>query len=77
MSFWMTLSPGCDTPADVVFAVDSSGSIGKENFQKAIDFVKNVARELPVSTSSRVGLETFSDNEKVLRHVVDIQEHRD
>ena len=49
----------------MVFAVDSSGSIGKANFQTVIDFVKAVAIQLPLNSDTRVGLVTFSDDETV------------
>ena len=55
----------CRNPPDVVFALDSSGSIGHENFQRIVDFTKEVTRYLPVGARTRVGLETFSDRERV------------
>ena len=50
---------GCEEPGDVVFAVDSSGSIGKENFQLLVDFTKAVVMELPIDGDTQIGLETI------------------
>ena len=52
-------------PSDVVFALDASGSITSKNFKKVVDFAKNVVLDLPVDARMRVGLETFSTNERV------------
>ena len=56
---------GCMEPSDVIFALDASGSITSTNFKKVVDFAKNVVLDLPVDARMRVGLETFSNNEKV------------
>lgn len=51
----------CRTPADVVFALDASGSIGKANFLRVITFAKAVVRQLPVGEGTRVGMLTYGD----------------
>ena len=47
--------------ADVVFVVDSSGSIGRPNFEKIKEFIKNVVLTFDVDYRyTRVGLIEFS-----------------
>ena len=53
--------------ADVVFAVDSSGSIGWENFQLETQFVKNVLLGLDIGRGTQVGVQTFA-SDVVLRY---------
>jgi von Willebrand factor type A domain len=61
----------CVNGADVVFALDASGSIMYSNFQLMINFVATVAQLLDIDSSSngpsisRVGLVTFGDNAQV------------
>jgi collagen type VI alpha len=50
----------CRVGADLVFALDSSGSIGRVNFQKQVDFVKEVVYGLNLDQDTRVGLLTFA-----------------
>jgi len=52
----------CRSPkADVVFVIDSSGSIKSSNFLKVKNFVKNVVRSFDISNNTvRVGLVQFS-----------------
>ena len=58
----------CSHGADVVFALDASGSIGFDNFQLMTQFVGMVIQSLDIDSSadgptiSRVGLVTFSDS---------------
>lgn len=61
----------CREPADVVFALDASGSIRKENFQMLVDFAKAVALYLPLDGTTRVGLETFDDRETIYFNLKD------
>ena len=47
---------------DVVFVLDSSGSIGQRNFQKIKDFVISVVTDLDVESGLiRVGSVTYDD----------------
>ena len=58
-------STACDVGADVVFAVDASGSIGSNNFQELIYFVIDATNELDIDnpdTGTRVGMVTFADD---------------
>lgn len=57
----------CAGSADIVFALDASGSIGDDNFRKETQFVTNVIASLDIASPSnpngvQVGLLTFSDN---------------
>ena len=53
------------TSADVVFVVDSSGSIGYENFKKIKIFLQSMANRLDIDRDlTRVGLMTFNDHAK-------------
>lgn len=62
---------GCSSTPEVAFVLDSSGSIGKENFQTIVDFSKSLAIDLPLDGGARVALETFSDNVEVtMSHTV-------
>ena len=55
----------CITGSDVVFAVDASGSIGQENFERLIYFVIETGNQLDIDnpdTGTRVGMVTFGDD---------------
>lgn len=58
----------CRGFADVVFALDSSGSIGTDNWAKQLDFVSKVAGNFALNTPSRRGYQvsvvTFSQSAK-------------
>ena len=66
----------CPDPADVVFAIDSSGSIGEKNYYTVLDFAKTVVSSLNVGPQTRVGIETFA-NEKVLQFNLNSFEDKD
>lgn len=52
----------CGGNNDVVFVVDSSDNVGKDNFNKEIDFVKQTVNHWNVGpTGMQVGLVTFGD----------------
>ncbi len=47
---------------DVVFILDSSGSVTKQKFLKILNFIREIASRLDVdSGNARVGMITFSD----------------
>lgn len=52
-------------------ALDTSGSFGKRNFYKVLDFTKDIISNLNIEgdSQSRVGLETFSDSASVKFHL--------
>lgn len=48
--------------ADIVFLLDSSGSVGSSNFQKMLQFVKNMVNGFDVGKDSvRIGVASFSN----------------
>lgn len=52
---------------DMVFLVDSSSSVGKENFENEISFVKRMLSDFNVSFNyTRVALITFSSRSKIV-----------
>ncbi|XP_053455777.1 collagen alpha-5(VI) chain [Nycticebus coucang] len=57
---------GCeDMKADVMFLVDSSGSIGHENFEKMKTFMKNLLTKIHVGADkTQIGVVQFSDDTK-------------
>ncbi|XP_060583327.1 collagen alpha-1(XII) chain-like [Ruditapes philippinarum] len=64
-----TLTPEITTPtclakvADVVFVVDSSGSVGEPNFIKIKDFMKQTVNVFDIGTDfTRIGVITFSSD---------------
>lgn len=51
---------------DLVFIVDASGSIGRENFTRMLDFVKDVIQDFKISpNATRVGLVLFASQARV------------
>ena len=58
----------CPDPADIVIALDSSGSVGIANFYTMLDFVKYFTDSLNVG-HTRVGLETFSTDVDIKFHL--------
>ena len=57
----------CNRSVDIVFLLDESGSVGNENFEESLDFVKNIIKafsheNLRGDNGTRFGLSTFSDN---------------
>ncbi|CAC5419109.1 COL6A [Mytilus coruscus] len=56
----------CGTVADIVFTLDSSGSVGKANFDKMLAFVKTMVKGFNVGQNKiRIGIQTFSNRAKV------------
>ena len=54
--------PVCAAKADILFILDSSGSIGQANYDKMMTFVKDVVSKFDVGPNKiRVGAEIFSD----------------
>ena len=50
----------------MVFVVDSSSSVGRENFDKAVAYISGLVERLPVkSRSARVAVVTYSDRASV------------
>lgn len=58
--------PECPSRADVVFLVDSSGSIGRINFARSMDFLYSLVAELNIDADyTRVAMITFSTKAKI------------
>jgi Mg-chelatase subunit ChlD len=56
----------CGTVADIIFTLDSSGSVGKANFDKMLGFVKTLVKGFNVGQNNiRIGLQTFSNRATV------------
>ena len=55
---------------DLVFVIDSSTSVGQQNFLNEIKFVKKLLSDFTVdSNHTRVSVITFSNSDSILRHV--------
>ena len=59
----------CNRSVDIVFLLDESGSVSRENFEASLVFVKNMIKAFPDEKLSskdgtRFGLSTFSSNYK-------------
>ena len=58
--------PACQTPVDLAFIVDSSGSIGSKNYLKEKHFIKQLARSFGVAPGqSRAALVLYSNSASV------------
>ena len=52
----------CSSQADVVFVLDSSGSLDEPNFEHIKNFVSNLVTDLDIDGGKiRVGVVTYSD----------------
>ncbi|CAG2240776.1 COL6A [Mytilus edulis] len=57
--------PVCSTKADVVFLLDSSGSVGATNFKKMLKFIQGVVSKFSVGLNNiQVGIDTFQSTVK-------------
>ena len=55
---------------DLIFVLDSSGSVGASNFQNVINFAANLVRQLQIGPdNTRVGLVRFATSATVLFHL--------
>ena len=55
----------CANEADIMFALDESGSISYKNFETVLNFVNTIVHLMPVEGNwVRIGLATYSDNER-------------
>ncbi|XP_053401477.1 uncharacterized protein LOC123550590 isoform X2 [Mercenaria mercenaria] len=67
-----TLAAGCNgtEPADIVFILDASGSVGATNFNKMLEFVKKLVDGFPVGpTETHIGLITFDSKTYLQFHL--------
>jgi collagen type VI alpha len=60
----------CDGKADVVFVIDSSGSIRENRYDMVLDYVRSIVNSLEVSTDrTRIGVVIYGDNANVIFHL--------
>ena len=65
-------------PAEIVFVLDESGSIWGPDFDKQIDFVKEVVNDFDVSeTMTHIGTMTFASDPVVHLQLTDLYEKSD
>ena len=56
--------------ADMVFVLDSSGSVGEENWQKVLSFVNKTVAEIQMGPyGTQVGVVTYGNRAKVNFHL--------
>ena len=62
---------GCGIqPADILFIVDSSGSVGDSNFQKTLSFIKNMTKGFNVGPNDiQIGMITFDSKPYLQFHL--------
>ena len=62
---YVMLFSGCNARADVVFLLDSSGSVGHVDFRRIKQFAANMVSELSIGRDhTRVGLATYSSRSR-------------
>jgi len=62
----------CRSRSDVVFAVDASSSVGEDDFQRALDFIRDVVSSLDIDGgNNRVSVLSFSDEVDMRFHLDD------
>lgn len=65
-----TSTPTCAAQADIVFILDSSGSIGQTNYNKMLSFVRDVTSKFDIGPNKiQVGVEIFSDRSFIQFHL--------
>ena len=52
----------CLVPVDLIFAIDASGSVGRENYEKQKEFMKILASRYDLENSSRAAVIVFSNH---------------
>ncbi len=66
--------PGCPTESDIVFMLDSSGSVTQTHFEKLLSFVAYLSRIIGLQDGkTRVGLLIFNDDAKIYINLADHQ----
>lgn len=60
---------------DIVFLIDGSSSVGKNNFKSELKFVKKLLSDFTVSYDyTRIAVVSFSSQHRIIRHVDQISE---
>lgn len=76
MSF--VYSSVCHAEADVVFILDSSGSVGQDNFYRVLNFTYSTIDSLDIDSGQfRVGVVTFSDTSRLDFNLDEFDNKRD
>jgi len=56
----------CSAAADIIFVLDSSGSVGQDNFYRVLNFTYEIIDGLDIDNGNfRVGVITFSDDSRI------------
>ena len=71
----MTTFAACSTKVDLAIALDASGSIGKDNFRKELDFARDLIYNLNIDNGDRVAVETFSNSATVSIYYINLFKH--
>ena len=62
--------PACDKQIDLIFAVDASGSIEESDFQRILNFARDLVGQMEVDTlKARIGFVVYSDTPEVIFHL--------
>ena len=69
--YYCALLTGCETRGiDLIFVLDSSGSVGSSNFQNVRNFVSNLVSQLEIGPdNTQVGLINFDSSYRVEFHL--------
>ena len=71
MYYYCALLTGCETRGiDLIFVLDSSGSVGSSNFQNVRNFVSNLVSQLEIGPdNTQVGLINFASSPRIEFHL--------
>ena len=68
--YFISVGPGCDGESDIVFLLDSSGSVTQTHFEKVLSFVAYISRLIGMTDEkTRIGLLKYNDNAHVVFHL--------
>ena len=69
---------GCNIKSDIIFVLDSSGSIGIENYQEVKNFAYNFVSELDIGpTENQVGVVIYSSSVITIFHLNSFSDKED
>jgi len=76
--FFTDISTPLDVGTDVIFLIDSSKTVGEENFRRLKEFVMSLAKSFkPSQNGPRVGSVVFSRNTYTINNLPDFTTHED
>lgn len=62
--------PSCDNSLDIIFILDTSGSISEPDFQRVVNFIRDLSSRLNVDAGlARVGVLTYSTDVTLVFHL--------